>query len=247
MLCREGKTLLEAVFFWTQEVKQTFEIALAFIAGYLAGSVPVGLLVSKAVAGIDIRRYGTGNIGAANIREHVGVFPAALVALSVFLQGLIPPWIVHSLGGSEWAGAGAAIGAVVGYGWSVFLRFKGGRAVGTATGAATAISPGGFVALLIAYVLGALLRQTSLGVLLGFIVYAAYVFHSIVSLPYRVASLLLLVLIVARRLEGVRRDLERGPFLSVVLNLLLFQRRPERIGADPEGENRDSQHRSRGS
>ena len=219
-------------------MKPTFEVALAFAAGYLVGSVPLGLLVSKALAGTDVRRYGTGNIGAANVREHVGVFPAAVVALGVFLQGLLPAWVVYLLGGSEAAAAGAAVGAVVGYGWPVFLRFKGGRAVGTATGAATAISPGGFVVLLSSYVFGALLRQTSLGVLIGFVVFAAYAFYSTDSAPDRAASLLLLVVVAARRLEGLSEDLERGPFIPVFLNLLLFQRRPERPGTDSEGEKR---------
>ena len=209
------------------------------MAGYLVGSVPLGLLISKTMAGIDIRRHGTGNIGAANVREHVGVFPAAMVALGVFLQGLVPPLAMRFLGGSEATIAGASIGAVVGYGWPVFLRFKGGRAVGTATGAATAIFPSGFIPLLASYVFGALLRQTSLGILLGFVVYAAYVFYATSSVPDKVASLLLLAIIAARRLEGVGRDLEQGPFIRVVLNLLLFQRRPGRPDADPEGEKHD--------
>ena len=140
------------------------EAALAFAAGYLVGSVPLGLLVAWTVAGIDIRRYGTGNAGAANIRRNVGFFPAAAAALGIFLQGLVPPLAARFLGGSEAAVAGAAIGAVVGYSWPVFLRFKGGRAVGVATGAAAAIFPSGFVPLLASYVLGALLRQTSLGI-----------------------------------------------------------------------------------
>ena len=159
------------------------EPALAFVLGYLMGSVPIGLLVARAAAGIDIRRYGTGNVGAANIRRNVGLFPAAVAALGVFLQGLVPPLIARLLAGSEAASATAAVGAVVGYGWPVFLRFKGGRAVGTATGAAAALSPTGFVVLLLSIALGTLMRQVALGVLLGFVVYAAYVFCFVSSVP----------------------------------------------------------------
>ena len=221
-------------------METTFEVALASVIGYLVGAVPIGLLVGRATAGIDIRRYGTGNIGAANVRENVGAFAAAVVALGVFLQGLLPAWIVHLVGGSEAAVAGAAVGAVVGYGWPIFLRFKGGRAVGTATGAAAAIFPSGIVSLLLSYALGALLRQTSLGILLGFLLYAVYVFYFTDSGPDRVASVMLLVIIAARRLEGVSRDLERGPFIQVVLNLLLFQRRPEQPRTTHEGERHDA-------
>ena len=190
------------------------------------GSVPLGLLVARAVAGIDIRRYGTGNMGAANIRRNVGLLPAGAVALGIFLQGLAPAWLAHLLGASEATVAGAAVGAVVGYGWPVFLGFRGGRAVGTATGAAAAISPGGFVVLLAAYALGSLVKQIALGVLLGFVAYAAYVFYFVALLPYQVASLLLVVLVVIRRLEGVGKDLEQGDAVAVVLDRLLFDRRP---------------------
>ena len=204
-----------------------FEALPAAGAGYLIGSVPLGLLVSKAVAGVDIRRYGTGNVGAANVRENAGIFAGILVALGVFLQGLGPPLILRLLGGTEAAVAGIAVGAVVGYGWPVFLGFKGGRAVGTGTGAATALYPVGFFPLVLTYALGALVRQTSLGLLLGFFVYAGFVFYAVDSTAYRVASVLILLVIAARRLEGVGEDMKKGPPVKVFLNLLLFQRRPE--------------------
>lgn len=207
---------------------ETFEAVLSFVAGYVIGSVPLGVLISRAFAGIDIRRHGTGNMGAANVREYVGTLPAMLVAVGVFLQGLVPADVARLLGGPEAAVAGAAVGAVVGYGWPVSLGFRGGRAVGIATGAATGILPGGFFVLTAMYALGAIARQTSLGVLLGFVAYSAYAFYATGSTSYRSASVLLLAIIVARRLEGVGEDLRCGPFVPVVLNLLLFQRRPDR-------------------
>ncbi len=217
-------------------MRATLGIGLTFFAGYMIGAVPIGLLVGMIVAGVDVRDHGTGNIGAANVRESAGTLAGIVVALGVFLQGLLPPLVARLLGASEAVVAAAAVGAVVGYGWPVFLRFRGGRALGTGTGAATAISPGGFVVLLTFYALGALLRQTSLGTLLGFVAYAGYVFYSADSPAYKVAAPLILVVIVARRLEGLDRDLEYGPFVSTLLNLLLFQRRPERRSA---GERRE--------
>lgn len=214
---------------------------MAFLAGYLVGAVPLGLLVAKAAAGIDIRHYGTGNVGAANVRENVGALAAAVVALGVFLQGLLPPLVVGFLGGSEVMVAAAAVGAVVGYGWPVFLGFKGGRAVGIATGAAAAISPGGFIVLLSSYALGAAIKQVALGVLLGFIAYAAYVFYSATLVPDRVASLLLLALIVARRLEGVNKDLERSDPVTATVDRLLFDRRPgQRLAGSIDEEHRNN-------
>lgn len=182
--------------------------------------------MGKVVAGIDIREHGTGNVGAANVRETIGAFWAALVALGIFLQGLLPPLAVRRLGGGEIAETGAAVGTIVGYGWPVSTGFKGGRGVGVTTGAAAANSPGGFAVLLSSYALGALLRQTSLGVLLGFVFYVVYVFHSTGSAARRVAAILCLLLISVKRLEGLQQELEKGPSVKVFLDLLLFQRRP---------------------
>lgn len=209
-------------------MRATFEVILSFVAGYLVGSVPLGVVVSRVFGGIDIRRYGTGNMGAANVRENVGVLAGAIVALGVFLQGLAPPVIFRLLGGSEAMAASAAVGAVAGYGWPVFLRFRGGKGIGIATGAAAALAPGGFVVMVSTYALGALARQTSLGVLLGFVVYVAYTFGWTDSTSARVAAVLLLGIVVAKRMEGFGEDLRNGPFVPVFLNLLLFQRRPAR-------------------
>src|SRR5215467_14992511 len=93
---------------------------LWFVAGYLVGSVPVGLIVGR-LAGVDIRRYGTGNIGASNVLRNVGLLPAAVVAVASFAQGLGPAWAAAALTGSPAATAAAAVGSVVGYGWSFLL------------------------------------------------------------------------------------------------------------------------------
>lgn len=201
--------------------------AIAFIVGYLVGSVPLGLVVARVFADIDIRQYGTGNVGAANVAENVGRFAAALVALGVFLQGLLPPLAARFLGGSETTVVAAGLGSVVGYGWPVFMNFKGGRALGVGTGMATAMVPVGFFPLVATYALGAILRQTSLGTLLGFVVYAAFVFYATGSTAYHAGAILLLILIAVRRLEGISGDLRRGPPLKVFLNRLLFQKRPD--------------------
>ena len=210
-----------------------FETLLATFAGYLIGSVPLGLLVSKTVAGVDVRRHGTGNIGAANVRESAGAFAGVLVAVGVFLQGLGPVLLARMVGWPEAAVAGAAVGAVAGYGWPVFLGFKGGRAVGAGTGAATGIYPAGFFVMVLSYALGALLRQTSLGLLLGFVAYTGFVFYAVDSAAYRVAAVLLLLIIAARRLEGVGEEMKKGPSVPVFLNLLLFQKRPDSNDSSP--------------
>lgn len=214
----------------------TFEVVLAFAAGYAVGSVPLGLVVAYLVAGIDIRRYGTGNVGASNVWRNVGLLPAAVVALGVFLQGLLPPLVARLLGAPDAVVVAAAMGAVVGYGWSIFLGFKGGRGAGVSTGAAAVFSPEGFAVLLAVYGLGWVLRHIALAVLFGFLVYAALVFLFVDSAAIRLGAVLLLILIVVRRLEGVGKDLEHHDLLPTVAGRLLFDRRPDQRLSGPNGQ-----------
>lgn len=105
------------------------------VASYLLGSVPTGLLVGRLCFGIDVRDYGSGRSGAANVLRTLGRGPAALVALvdaakglaAVLLgQWLLPPQtLVHALAG---------LAAVSGHNWPVWAGFRGGRGVLTSLG-----------------------------------------------------------------------------------------------------------------
>lgn len=200
---------------------------LAFALSYLVGAIPIGLIVTRLLSGIDIRRYGTGNIGAANVAEHAGRLAAAITALGVFLQGLLPPLTARFLGASDATVVSAALGAVVGYGWPVFLGFRGGRALGVGTGAATAMNPAGFFVLVTTYAAGAAIRQTSLGTISGFLFYACFTILTGSSPAYAAGSILLLMIVAVRRLEGVGEDMKGSEApLKVFLLRLLFQKRP---------------------
>ncbi len=202
-----------------------------FIAGYLVGSIPVGLVVGR-VAGVDIRRYGTGNIGASNVMRNLGLVPAAVVGVSSFVQGVVPAWVAGVLTGSPKAVSAAAVGSVIGYGWSFLLAFHGGRAVGTATGALAALSPVGLVPLLGMYALGGLMRQPAPGVLLGLL--AFLVCLRFVTQPWEVVvgAALIVAVVVLKRLDGVREDLGGADFVGwgrlgdIVFGRLVFDRRP---------------------
>lgn len=199
-----------------------------FMVGYLVASLPAGLLIGR-LAGVDIRRYGTGNIGASNVMRNLGLVPAAVVGLVSFLQGFGPAWVAGAVTGSPVAVAAAATGSVVGYGWSFLLAFHGGRAVGTATGALAAIAPMGLIPLLGFYALGGLLRQPAPGVLLGLIAYLVYLQLGAHPVALTVGASLIVAAILLKRLDHVRDDLraaDPGQHLEILLGRLLFDRRP---------------------
>ena len=111
------------------------------ILGYLAGSIPTGLILSKAFSDIDPRREGSRNIGATNILRTAGKKLGALTLIGDCLKGLIP--VLHALWlmKSEVWVCLVALGAFAGHLFPVFLKFKGGKGVATALGIYLGIAP----------------------------------------------------------------------------------------------------------
>jgi len=198
-----------------------------FVAGYVVGSVPVGLLVGW-LAGVDIRRYGTGNIGASNVLRNVGLLPAAVVGVATFVQGAGPAFAAAAFNGSDEAVGAAAVGSVVGYGWSFLLAFRGGSAVGTATGALAALSPAGLVPLLSLYALGGLLRQPAPCVLIGLLACLGYLALWPHPTALVISGALIVAAVIVKRFSGVRDDLRTGSLRlgDVLFDRLVFDRRP---------------------
>ncbi|HZT96202.1 MAG TPA: glycerol-3-phosphate 1-O-acyltransferase PlsY [Chloroflexota bacterium] len=115
-------------------------VALAALA-YLVGSIPFGLLLTKAVAGRDVRRAGSGNIGAANVSRVAG-YPAAVAVLILdAVKGLIPVLLGRTLGLEAWELALVGGIAVIGHDFSIFLRLRGGKGIATTVGVALGLLP----------------------------------------------------------------------------------------------------------
>src|SRR5690606_23045267 len=104
----------------------------ALLLGYALGSIPFGLLLAKAAGKGDIRSIGSGNIGATNVLRTGSKWLAAAVLLLDLAKGFLPVF----LGGLWWPDGArfAALGAVVGHCFPVWLGFKGGKGVATAAG-----------------------------------------------------------------------------------------------------------------
>ena len=105
---------------------------LALLLGYALGSIPFGLLLAKAAGKGDIRQVGSGNIGATNVLRTGSKSLAAAVLLLDAGKGFVAVWLTW-----RWlpdAAALAALGAVLGHCFPVWLRLKGGKGVATAAG-----------------------------------------------------------------------------------------------------------------
>ena len=121
--------------------------------GYLLGSIPFGLIISRYKAKIDIRNYGSGSSGSTNVLRTIGRKAFLLVAtldiakgaLAVVFAGLIIGQDYISLGesgmGLLFAQVIAALAAIVGHIWPVFVKFKGGRGVATFLGGLIVLCP----------------------------------------------------------------------------------------------------------
>jgi len=205
-------------------------IAVAMI-GYLLGSIPFGVLIAKRQTGVDVRRAGSGKMGATNVLRTSGHKAAVMVAgldvlkgvLAVVFAGLIFErgyLVIGGYGlGTLVAQVVAALAAVAGHNWSVFLRFRGGRGVATFFGGLLVLCPpaaifGGEV-----LVIGAgLTRFVSLGSIAGVVgVYAILIPLTIVNgfpiwyLTYAFVGTVMIIVMhrdnISRLLSGKERRL----------------------------------------
>ncbi|MDD4876642.1 MAG: glycerol-3-phosphate 1-O-acyltransferase PlsY [Dehalococcoidales bacterium] len=125
----------------------------AILAGYLLGAIPFGLLIARRQASIDVRQYGSGKIGTTNVLRTAGKKAAVLVAALDILKGVMAVVVAGLIVGSGYLVVGdfglgallaqvfAALAAMAGHNWSVFLKFKGGRGVATFMGGLVALCP----------------------------------------------------------------------------------------------------------
>lgn len=124
----------------------TAEFLIALGIGYLLGSLPFGVLLTRLAGRGDVRAVGSGNIGATNVMRAGGKGLGALTLLLDALKGAAAVWVVRALM-PELFGVGnaAAAGALIGHLYPVWLKFRGGKGVATLFGILVALIPAGAV------------------------------------------------------------------------------------------------------
>jgi glycerol-3-phosphate acyltransferase PlsY len=195
------------------------------VAAYLLGSIPFGLIIARA-HGMDLRRIGSGNIGATNVSRALGR-PWAMVCFALdCLKGLVPMVIAGMLidqitVGALWRWLGVGCAAIIGHVFPVYLWFKGGKGVATSLGVIIGLYPyltvPGMVILVIW--LGSLMmwRYVSLASILAAVAFPIVLvaairvrpdWHFAVLWPLLVIACAIAILVVVRHAENIKRLLE---------------------------------------
>src|SRR6056297_4202309 len=109
------------------------KIIMVFIISYLLGSIPTGYVITNWIKGIDVRKFGSGNVGATNVTRVMGLKYRAFVALMDILKGYISVLIAQNIlqVTPNYIIFAAALLAIIGHDWSIFLKFSGGKGVAT--------------------------------------------------------------------------------------------------------------------
>jgi glycerol-3-phosphate acyltransferase PlsY len=181
-------------------------MAAAIIAGYLLGSIPFALLVSRHLSGVDLRRIGSGNVGAANVARASGIMAAVVVALLDTAKGAAGVIVAVRLSSDSVAPAAAGFAAIVGHIYPIWLGFRGGKGVATACGVFSLLAPAAVLPALAIFLLTAwLTKYVSLASLLATIVVAPLAYATGSPAPIVTAALAASILIVFRHRSNVVR------------------------------------------
>lgn len=180
--------------------------AILLTISYLMGAIPSSYIAGRLVRGIDLREHGSGNLGAANTFRVLGSRAAVPVLLADIGKGFLALRLVSMFGVQEqWFILIAALVVIMGHNYSVFVRFSGGKGVGTATGVFLAMAP--------------------LGVAICIVVWVVVLLASrIVSVASMTAALLLPLSIYLSRIFLGRPAWDSVLYLSIVVAALVLYR-----------------------
>lgn len=141
---------------------------ILLIAAFVLGSIPFGIITAK-VKGIDLKKVGSGNIGATNVLRSLGRWPAVITLLGDILKGTLAVAIGKYSGVEPLYEGLIGIAAILGHNFSIFLGFKGGKGVATSLGVLLMYTPHVALVTLIVWI-GVVLftKYSSLGAIVSF-------------------------------------------------------------------------------
>lgn len=179
-------------------------LLLALLSGYVAGSIPFGVIITRLAGLGDIRAVGSGNIGATNVLRTGRKGLAAATLLLDGAKGAIVVLIAQRFNAD--AALAAAIGAVIGHVFPVWLKFKGGKGVATAIGVYLALSYlMGIAAILTWLVTAGISRRSSVGGMVSMLAGPIVAAVVLKSEAIAVVTAFIAIIVVARHADNIRR------------------------------------------
>jgi glycerol-3-phosphate acyltransferase PlsY len=193
-------------------------ILIPILTSFFLGSIPFGFLCVYAVKKIDIRNFGSSNIGATNVTRVLGRQWGIVVFILDFLKGFLAPLLVKIFvkDASNFLFIIASIVAVCGHNWTPFLKFKGGKGVSTSLGAIGGLcvifpdlTVNFVIALVVWVVIFFIFRIVSIASIIS--TFSFLIFSFIFSLPleFKIFSLLLFVFILIRHKKNIESILQK--------------------------------------
>lgn len=201
-------------------------IAIVLVYAYLLGSANMSYIVARLVKGIDLRKVGSGTVGASNVWYNVGkywIFPIG--AYDLFVKGMSPAILARLMGLDLDVQVAASLLAIVGHNWPIFLGFQGGRGVAPIVGSLIALGRLELAAFIVVTTAGWRLTKAS-----GVWVLLAFAIMPFLSLywgrPQSIVWLMvgILAVTVVKRLASNSLRNTGLPFPQLMLNRLLFDR-----------------------
>ena len=179
---------------------------LGYALGHLFGSVPCGLWIVQALHGIDIREYGSKNIGTTNVFRTVGAKTATLVMAADMLKGIIAVALINYLFHDHMVNVVTALGAVLGHSYSLFLGLKGGKGVATGLGLLLYLMPEACTISFGVWLVTVLItRYVSLGSIIASLTTPVLAWYFDYPVSYICLSVLCTFFIVIRHTENIKR------------------------------------------
>jgi len=200
-----------------------FILLISVLLAYLIGSIPTAFIFAKVIGRVDIRKQGSGNVGATNVYRVIGKLPGILtlivdIAKGAAAVGVLAPYF-HNLGvplALHHLQPVMALAVVAGHNWNPFLNFKGGKGIATSAGALFVLCPGilGLVVLVwvIAFVLTKIISLSSIIASISFPIIAALIGDISITL----LAIILCVISVVKHRSNIKR-LIRGEEHSLKL------------------------------
>jgi len=176
------------------------------IVAYILGSIPNALWIGKVFKGIDVREHGSKNTGSTNAARVLGAKLGILTLILDISKGAIPTLIATMLLDSSISVILVGICAILGHSFSIFMKFKGGKAVATTVGVFIVLVPGAILlAAVIFFLVFGITRYVSLSSMIGAISLPIWIILFYKNIPLTIFGIIIAILIIVRHKSNIQR------------------------------------------